>query len=101
MLKFVGYASWDSFTAGLREHRLLEAVKHAFAVRGSLGDPGDCSGSPGAACLTNLTSVLGDLLSPTFAAGLRCFCRLAVHSVHALLSILASQPAAPSNGLVA
>ena len=57
---------------GLQAQRLVEALKHAFALRAQLGDPGDCSGGPGPACFLNLTSLLSDMLSPSFAASLRC-----------------------------
>ena len=56
---------------GLQAHRMVEALKHAFALRARLGDPGDCSAGPGPACFLNLTSLLGDMLSSSFAATLR------------------------------
>ena len=46
---------------GLAAHRLVESMKHAFALRMSLGDP----------CCTNVTRVLRDMLSETFNAELR------------------------------
>ena len=66
-----GSSSNSGLAQGLREHWLAEALKHAFAVRASLGDPGDCTGGPGPACFVNQTAVLDDLLSATFAAELR------------------------------
>lgn len=42
-------------------HREIEALKHAFAVRMSLGDPN----------FVNVNKVLVDMLSPKFAADLK------------------------------
>lgn len=45
----------------LGTHRLIEALKHAFAVRMNLGDPG----------FVNVTAVLSDMLSQKFAGKLK------------------------------
>ncbi|KAJ7284246.1 hypothetical protein O6H91_Y343800 [Diphasiastrum complanatum] len=42
-------------------HRMIEAMKHAYAVRMNLGDPD----------FVNVTEVLSDMLSSEFAAGLK------------------------------
>ncbi|KAA8546871.1 hypothetical protein F0562_003300 [Nyssa sinensis] len=48
-------------TGPLGIHREIEALKHAFAVRMNLGDPG----------FVNVEKVLSDMLSPKFAAELK------------------------------
>ncbi len=49
-------------------HRTLEALKHAFALRMSLGDPGP----PGnARPFVDLAPLLRDMVSPNFTEGLR------------------------------
>lgn len=42
-------------------HRLIEAVKHMFAIRMNLGDPD----------FVNITEYVDDMLSPTFAEQIR------------------------------
>ena len=64
-----GYELPLSFAGGLGAHRLVESMKHAFALRQGLGDPGICPGA--ATCFLNLTDMLDDMLSPAFAASLR------------------------------
>ncbi|KAJ0988369.1 hypothetical protein J5N97_006725 [Dioscorea zingiberensis] len=54
-----GIPSGISGSLGL--HRLIESLKHAFAVRMNLGDP----------AFVNVTEVLSDMLSPKFAAELK------------------------------
>lgn len=46
-------------------HRLVEAMKHAYAARMSLGDPGK-NGE-----FLDLATLLADLRSPEYAASLR------------------------------
>lgn len=43
-------------------HRLVEALKHAFAVRMNIGDPD---------FVANVTEVVSDMLSPKFAQQLK------------------------------
>ena len=86
-----GYPAADSLALGLQTHRLAEAMKHAFALRASLGDPGDCSGdAEPAGCFLNLTSILGDLLSTSFAAELRCTHALLLGSLDSCLMMHAA-----------
>lgn len=54
-----GIPSGVSGSLGL--HRLIESLKHAFAVRMKLGDP----------AFVNVTQVVSDMLSPKFAAELK------------------------------
>ncbi|KAM0936399.1 putative gamma-glutamyltransferase, Glutathione gamma-glutamate hydrolase [Dioscorea sansibarensis] len=54
-----GIPSGVSGSLGL--HRLIESLKHAFAVRMKLGDP----------AFVNVTQVVSDMLSPKFAADLK------------------------------
>ena len=51
----------------LGTHRIVEAMKHAFALRMNLGDPGPDPAAP----YVNVTEVLDAMLSPEFAASLR------------------------------
>ena len=70
----------SSFSGGTGLQRVVEALKHAFALRLRLGDPGTCggralAGTPAgnaAHCFLDLKSLLDNLLSPDFAASLRC-----------------------------
>jgi len=54
----------------LGTHRFVEAMKHAFALRMSLGDPGPDPANP-FVNLTRQDALLRDTLSPKFAAELR------------------------------
>ncbi|KAF7819737.1 glutathione hydrolase 3 [Senna tora] len=54
---FNSYGSPDAAKGDLGLHRLIEALKHTFAVRMNLGDPD----------FVNITSTESDMLSPTFA----------------------------------
>ncbi len=45
----------------------VESMKHVFAVRTAMGDPG----TPEHA-FRNMTELLDDMLNPAFAAELRC-----------------------------
>lgn len=49
-------------------HRLVEAMKHAFALRMSLGDPGP---DPDVPFVPELKDVLSDMLSPEYTESLR------------------------------
>lgn len=51
-------------------HRLIEAMKHGFALRTQLGDPGPPGLDPAEQFL-NLTAVLKDMVSDKFAEELR------------------------------
>ncbi len=51
----------------LGTHRIVEAMKHAFALRMNLGDPGPDPAAP----YVNVTEVLDAMLSLEFAASLR------------------------------
>ncbi|XP_043805151.1 putative inactive glutathione hydrolase 4 isoform X3 [Manihot esculenta] len=51
----------EGISGPLGIHRQIEALKHAFAVRMNLGDPD----------FVNITEVLSDMLSPTFAQQLK------------------------------
>ncbi|XP_054804936.1 glutathione hydrolase 3 [Prosopis cineraria] len=51
------YGSPDAVKGELGVHRLIEALKHTFAVRMNLGDPE----------FENITSTVSDMLSPSFA----------------------------------
>ena len=70
----------SSFSGGTGLQRVVEALKHAFALRLRMGDPGTCGGGAlagtpagdAAHCYLDLKSLLDDLLSPDFAASLRC-----------------------------
>ena len=52
----------------LGAHRTVEAMKHAFALRMNLGDPGPNRTQP----FVNVTDVLAATLSRPFAESLRC-----------------------------
>ncbi|KAK9813827.1 hypothetical protein WJX73_000384 [Symbiochloris irregularis] len=68
-----GYETPWAFTEGLGQHRMVEALKHAFAFRQNMGDPGTCPppvNGPGQ-CYRDLAPLLTDMLSPTYAASLR------------------------------
>ncbi len=54
--------------SGAQVHRLLEAQKHGFATRVSLGDPGFPEPGPFA---PNITEVVNDLLSDQFVDQVR------------------------------
>lgn len=47
----------DAIKGNLGTHRLIEALKHMFAVRINLGDPG----------FENISATLSEMLSPSFA----------------------------------
>lgn len=53
---------------GLGTHRTVEAMKHAFALRMTLGDPGPDRAHP----FVSVTAVLAAMLSLEFADSLRC-----------------------------
>ncbi|XP_039044957.1 glutathione hydrolase 1-like [Hibiscus syriacus] len=55
------YAIPSGLSGSLGTHRLVEALKHAFAVRMNLGDPE----------FVDVTKVVADMLSPKFAQELR------------------------------
>ncbi|CAN6466000.1 unnamed protein product [Victoria cruziana] len=55
------YGTGDAANGPLGVHRLIEALKHMFAIRMNLGDPD----------FVNVTSYQHDMLSPEFAAQLR------------------------------
>ena len=55
------YGSSLNVSTPLMTHRLIEALKHAFAVRMNLGDPE----------FANIKSVLNDMLSTEFAKELQ------------------------------
>ncbi|KAK4280969.1 hypothetical protein QN277_012519 [Acacia crassicarpa] len=54
---FDSYGSSDAAKGELGAHRLIEALKHTYAVRMNLGDPD----------FANITSTVSDMLSPSFA----------------------------------
>lgn len=54
---FDSYGSSDSAKGNLGLHRLIEALKHMFAVRMTLGDPK----------FVNNTNTLSEMLSPSYA----------------------------------
>ncbi|KAL4444378.1 hypothetical protein ABPG75_012115 [Micractinium tetrahymenae] len=63
-------AGFDQPLAGsgaLGVHRLVEAMKHAFALRMNLGDPGPDAVNP----FVQLTPILGALADPDFISSLR------------------------------
>ncbi|KAK9819607.1 hypothetical protein WJX72_000222 [[Myrmecia] bisecta] len=60
-----GYAAPFASSGALGDHHLAEAMKHAFALRMNLGDPGSNT------TFLQLDSLLADMLSPQFAATLR------------------------------
>ncbi|KAJ7973751.1 Gamma-glutamyltranspeptidase [Quillaja saponaria] len=58
---FESYGSSDAAKGNLGLHRLIEALKHMFAVRMNLGDPD----------FVNITKYISDMLSPSFAKQIR------------------------------
>ena len=64
-----GYAQPLASVGDLAAHRILEAMKNAFAMRMGLGDPGPCTSPDN--CFLNVTALLADMLSPSYAATLR------------------------------
>jgi gamma-glutamyltranspeptidase/glutathione hydrolase/leukotriene-C4 hydrolase len=69
LLVLAGYEAPLAGAGGAGVHRLVEATKHAFALRSWLGDPGP---DPGAGWVPRLGAVLADMGSQRFADGLRC-----------------------------
>lgn len=55
------YGSLDAVKGPLGLHRLIEAVKHMFAIRMGLGDPE----------FENISKTVSDMLSPSFAKSIR------------------------------
>ena len=55
------YENPDAAKGELGVHRLIEALKHTFAIRMNLGDPD----------FVNITSTVTDMLSPSFARKIR------------------------------
>ena len=55
------YAVPSGLSGSLGIHRLIEALKHAFAVRMNLGDPE----------FVDVSEVVADMLSPKFAEELK------------------------------
>ena len=55
------YAVPSGLSGSLGIHRLIEALKHAFAVRMNLGDPD----------FVDVSKVVADMLSPKFAQELK------------------------------
>ena len=51
----------------LRQHWMVESMKHAFAARTALGDPGTPQHS-----FRNMDALVKDMLDPDFATELRC-----------------------------
>ncbi|EFJ49961.1 hypothetical protein VOLCADRAFT_30482, partial [Volvox carteri f. nagariensis] len=63
----LGYnSSLDQMGPMLAAHRQVEAMKHAFAVRNALGDPGTQTRP-----YTDVSAVLSDIADPSFAERLR------------------------------
>lgn len=58
---FDSYGSSDAAKGDLGVHRLIEAIKHMFAVRMNLGDPD----------FVNISKYENDMLSPDFAKHIR------------------------------
>ncbi|XP_052199978.1 LOW QUALITY PROTEIN: glutathione hydrolase 3 [Diospyros lotus] len=58
---FDSYRSPDAAAGSLGLHRLIEALKHMFAVRMNLGDPN----------FVNISNTISDMLSPSFAKKLQ------------------------------
>ena len=90
----VGYQTPLAFTQGLQAHRLVEALKHAFALRHNFGDPGTCpppADSAADTCFGDLTALLADMMSPEFAVTLRLatFCAFIIFQTgeHRLLAL--------------
>ena len=55
------YGSPDAAKGSLGLHRLIEAMKHMFAIRMNLGDPD----------FVNIDAFVSDMLSPDFAKKIR------------------------------
>lgn len=55
------YASSNAAKGTLGLHRLIEALKHMFAVRMNLGDPD----------FVNISKTVSDMLSPSFAKNIQ------------------------------
>ncbi|PNW69930.1 hypothetical protein CHLRE_17g698650v5 [Chlamydomonas reinhardtii] len=69
-------AAWAAAMGGLPElatHRTVEAMKHAFAVRMALGDPGPdpAAPPPPGSPYVDVREVMADIADPAFAAELR------------------------------
>ncbi|POO00580.1 Gamma-glutamyltranspeptidase [Trema orientale] len=58
---FESYGSSDAAKGDLGLHRLIEALKHMFAIRMNLGDPD----------FVNISNYVNDMLSPDFAKQIR------------------------------
>ncbi|KAJ9688263.1 hypothetical protein PVL29_014126 [Vitis rotundifolia] len=58
---FTSYGSSDAARGSLGLHRLVEALKHMFAIRMNLGDPH----------FVNINNYTSDMLSPSFAEKIR------------------------------
>lgn len=54
---FESYGTSDAVNGDLGLHRLIEALKHMFAIRMKLGDPD----------FVNVTNTISDMFSPAFA----------------------------------
>ena len=68
-MRDAGYPKWLAFTGSLAEHRLVEAMKTAFALRTHLADSGPCTN--GTICTPGTSMVLNSTLSASFADSLR------------------------------
>lgn len=55
------YGNSDAAKGAIGLHRLIEALKHMFAVRMNLGDPD----------FVNISNTISDMLSPSFAKKLQ------------------------------
>lgn len=72
----------------------VQAMKHAFAMRSNLGDPGVCGANavPGVgSCIQDMQPILTDMVSPIYAENLRC--DLPVKSLHIICPAMMSAPA--------
>ena len=73
----------------------MQAMKHAFAMRSHLGDPGLCSTNSvhgEGLCFQDMQPILADMLSSVYAEGLRCCCPLMLASVTPCCSCSGSEP---------
>ena len=68
LLVLEGYDLPLAGSGSLGVHRMTEAMKHAFALRMSLGDPGSDKAAP---MVPHLQELLGDMLSTEYASTLR------------------------------
>ena len=68
LLVLSGYQLPLAGSGALGVHRCVEAMKHAFALRMSLGDPGS---DPAAPLVPHLHELLGDMMSREYADSLR------------------------------